>query len=175
MHNSIDDRFVYYFSEFDNYYFDSIKTNQRLYKNDKEIDLTKTELKLLILFLNNKNKTILYEDFYKIFSSIKYNDMDKNLIRQHIYRLKTKTSMHISSHSGKGYRLIEYNLKNNEYKSNIKNIKLNNKTIDKDTLISMYKNGIKIKDMAIYFNCSLNNILSRLYRHVTPNRKKRGL
>jgi len=64
------------------------KISKTLYKNNETIKLSKTEIKLLELFINNKNQLVTDEMIeYQLdtFDSTKYN-----AVKNHIYRLRKK-------------------------------------------------------------------------------------
>lgn len=64
------------------------KMSKTLYKNDEAMKLSKTEIKLLELFMENRNQLVtdnMIEDKLGIFENINYN-----ALKNHIYRLRKK-------------------------------------------------------------------------------------
>lgn len=89
--------------EYDNYKIDIDK--RVVFENDKEINLTTLEFDLLLLFINNKNKSFSRDDVLKHVWGEDYFGSDR-VVDDLVRRLRKKMpKLHINTIYGFGYRL----------------------------------------------------------------------
>ncbi|MDM5188923.1 response regulator transcription factor [Bacillus sp. DX4.1] len=82
-------------------------TKSKVYKNDKELEITKTELELIKCFLNHKGMILTRKKLLDIVWGFDYFGEERT-VDTHVRRLRKKIGEHIiKTHRGLGYSLEE--------------------------------------------------------------------